>query len=444
MEKRPYFRSLRGRLTNRALLLGLLPILIIGGISFYGFQQLARNATVQLQSSESELLESLVGANLTVAARRTVEQLDNFLLERISDVIAWASAPTVTDAAKKAATEHQTQGLTELSVSHVESRFKDRKSLNVSPVATSYLLQQVQNSQHFGEVFFTDKHGFNAALTNPTSDFVQRDENWWRAAWLNGISIGQIKYDDSARIWSVDISVRIDDPEAGISLGVMKAVLGVSLIQEVADSQANTIEGGSITIINDAGLLVAETESDHQRERIMNESVNLRTANVDELDTVFGNSRSGFILADSDVIGFARSAGPELYGSVVARFRGFSYTAIVRQPNEIALRPIQGLKSIQSEIITSQKWMVYILAGAVILVVLFAVGLSNSLSRSITQPLNELRDLADEVSKGNTERSIKVSSDDEIMDVGVAFERMRTSIAILIERMKNYKNRSAS
>ena len=44
-----------------------------------------------------------------------------------------------------------------------------------------------------------------------------------------------VEFDESAGIWSIDISVRIDDPASGRSLGVMKAVLGVSLIQEVAD-----------------------------------------------------------------------------------------------------------------------------------------------------------------------------------------------------------------
>ncbi|MFT5112315.1 MAG: hypothetical protein ACI8P9_001639 [Parasphingorhabdus sp.] len=38
MGKRPYFRSLRGKITNRALFIGLAPVAIVGVISWFGFQ----------------------------------------------------------------------------------------------------------------------------------------------------------------------------------------------------------------------------------------------------------------------------------------------------------------------------------------------------------------------------------------------------------------------
>ncbi|MFT5112314.1 MAG: methyl-accepting chemotaxis protein PixJ [Parasphingorhabdus sp.] len=98
-------------------------------------------------------------------------------MERISDAVVWASAPVVIEAARRAASAHEDAGLSVLSIDDVEARFQERKSLDVSPSANAYLTQQVERSQHFGEIFFTDKNGFNAALTNPTSDFVQRDEN---------------------------------------------------------------------------------------------------------------------------------------------------------------------------------------------------------------------------------------------------------------------------
>ncbi|MFT5112313.1 MAG: hypothetical protein ACI8P9_001637 [Parasphingorhabdus sp.] len=58
----------------------------------------------------------------------------------------------------------------------------------------------------------------------------------------------------------------------------MKAVLGVSLIQEVADNQALEIEGSSVIVTNDSGLLLADTASSHNQGRIMNDSVNLRSS----------------------------------------------------------------------------------------------------------------------------------------------------------------------
>ncbi len=439
MEKRSYSKSLRGKITNRTLLIGIVPILLVGTFSWFSLTQLTSNANQQLDKSRSELLDSVVGNNLSATAGRIVDQLDTFMLERISDVVVWASAPITLEAARLAAAAHKKAGLDKLTIPDVEAKFKSRKSLNVSPAANRYLIQQIRRSPHFGEVFFTDRNGFNTALTNPTSDFVQRDENWWKTAWENGISVGDVEFDKSAGIWSIDISVRIDDPASGRSLGVMKAVLGVSLIQEVATKGARDIKGGAVTVINSNGQLLAETGSKHDKKRIMVEAVNLRNSNDSAIQEVFSARNRGYVLGSGQVLGYARSAGPELYRTVVTRFPGFNWTVVVQQPTSIALAPIQGLQSVQDSLRNSKQQMVVILGVVVVLVVALAVFVAGMLSKAITQPLLDLRELADAVSKGDTSRTIVVNSDDEIQDVAQAFERMRTSVSIIMKRIKEMK-----
>ena len=342
MELRPYSKSLRGKITNRTLLIGIAPVLLVGIFSWFSLNQLTTSANQQLDKSRAELLDSVVGNNLSTTSARIVKQLDTFMLERISDVVTWASAPIILEASKAAEATHKKLGLVEQEIDAVEARFKTRKSLNISPAANRYLIQQIRRSTHFGEVFFTDKHGFNTALTNPTSDFVQRDENWWKTAWENGISVGEVEYDDSASIWSIDISVRIDDPASGKSLGVMKAVLGVSLIQEVADNGASDINGGMVTVVSSGGLLLAETSSKHAKNRIMVDSINLRNSTDPAIQEVFSTRNKGYVLGSGQVLGYARSAGPELYRTVVSRFQGFNWTVMVQQPTSKALDPIEG------------------------------------------------------------------------------------------------------
>lgn len=439
MEKRPYTKSLRGKITNRTLLIGIVPVILVGAFSWFSLNQLTSSANQQLENSRNELLDSIVGNNLSTTSARIVSQLDAFMLERISDVVVWASAPIIIQAAKSAAEAHQKVGLVEMSIDDIEARFKKRKSLNVSPAANRFLIQQIRRSTHFGEVFFTDKNGFNTALTNPTSDFVQRDENWWKTAWENGISVGEVEFDDSAGIWSVDISVRIDDPASGRSLGVMKAVLGVSLIQEVADNGARDIQGGSVSVISSGGLLLAETSSKHAKNRIMVDSVNLRKSTDPAIQEVFSARARGYVIGQGSVLGYAKSAGPELYRTVVTRFPGFNWSVIVQQPESIALAPIEGLSSVQNSLQTSKQQMVIILAIVVVIVFILAVFVAGMLSKAITQPLLDLRELADSVSKGDTSRTITVNSDDEIQDVAQAFERMRTSVSIIMKRIKDMK-----
>ncbi len=440
MEVRPYSKSLRGKITNRTLFIGIAPVLMIGIFSWFSLNQLTTRANEQLDSSRAELLDSIVGNNLSTTSARIVNQLDTFMLERISDVVVWASAPITLQAAKSAAEAHEKTGLIDKEIDEIEALFKTRKSLNVSPAANRYLIQQIRRSSHFGEVFFTDKHGFNTALTNPTSDFVQRDENWWKTAWENGISVGEVEYDDSASIWSIDISVRIDDPASGKSLGVMKAVLGVSLIQEVADNGASDINGGVVTVVSSGGLLLAETSSKHAKNRIMVDSINLRNSTDPAIQEVFSTRNKGYVLGSGQVLGYARSAGPELYRTVVSRFPGFNWTVLVQQPTSIALAPIEGLSTVQNSLQTSKRQMIIILSVVLLAVFALAFFVAGMLSSTITRPLLDLRELADSVSKGDTSRTISVNSDDEIQDVAQAFERMRTSVSIIMKRMKDMRN----
>lgn len=439
MEVRPYSKSLRGKITNRTLFIGIAPVLMVGIFSWFSLNQLTTSANEQLDKSRAELLDSVVGNNLSTTSARIVDQLDTFMLERISDVVVWASAPIILQAAKSAAAAHQKAGLVDKEIDEIEALFKTRKSLNISPTANRYLIQQIRRSSHFGEVFFTDKHGFNTALTNPTSDFVQRDENWWKTAWENGISVGEVEFDDSAGIWSIDISVRIDDTASGRSLGVMKAVLGVSLIQEVADKGARDINGGLVTVISSGGLLLAETGTKHAKDRIMVDSVNLRNSNDPALQEVFSARNKGYVLSSEKVLGYAKSAGPELYRTVVTRFPGFNWSVLVQQPTSIALAPIEGLSTVQASLQTSKRQVIIILTVVVLAVFALAFFIAGMLSKAITQPMLDLRELADAVSKGDTSRTISVNSDDEIQDVAQAFERMRTSVSIIMKRMRDMR-----
>ena len=442
MKKRSYFQSLRGKITNRVLLIGILPILVIGSITWFSLNQLTSEVGGKLKVAQTEMLDRVVGANLIAVSGQIAEQLDTFMLERISDVVTWVSAPIIVEAAKIAAARHKKEGLSSLEIAAIEAQFKTSKSLNVSPRANNYLIQQIARSEHFGEAFFTDSNGFNVALTNPTSDFVQRDENWWKTAWENGISVGEVEFDDSAGIWSVDISVRIDDPRSGRSLGVMKAVLGVSLIQQVADAGVEGLEGGSITVVNGDGQLLAETSSQHAQNRIMNESVNFRTGADTEIKGVLGGQPSGYVIGGQRVLGYAHSAGAEIYKSVVDRFQGFNWVVIVQQSTEVALAPIHGLASIQKSLTQSQQIMVYILGSAVVVVFFLALIMAGMLSNRIISPLLELRDHADAVSKGDTSRKIDINSNDEIQDLAMAFQRLLTSLTIIIKRYKVLKSKA--
>jgi HAMP domain-containing protein len=219
----------------------------------------------------------------------------------------------------------------------------------------------------------------------------------------------------------------------------MKAVLGVSLIQEVADRGARGINGGTVTVVSSGGQLLAETGTKHAKNRIMVESVNLRNSTDTAIQEVFSTRSKGYVLGSGKVLGYAKSAGPELYRTVVTRFPGFNWSVLVQQPTAIALAPVEGLSAVQSSLQSSKQQMIIILFIVVVAVFMLAFFVAGVLSRAITRPLLDLRELADSVSKGDTSRTITVNSDDEIQDVAQAFERMRTSVSIIMKRIKDMK-----
>ncbi len=440
MANRSYFNSLRGKITNRALILGILPIVLVGGLAYYGLTRLIEEADSGLDKSRSELLDKVVGANLSATANRIVQQLDGFMLERISDVVTWATAPNVIDAARNSAGFHRSRGFPGMSVEEVESRFQDQKSLGLFPQTNNYLIQQIENSLHFGEVFITDEFGYNVALTNPTSDFVQSDEQWWITAMDNGISVGQVEFDTSAGIWSIDISVRIDDPQTGNRLGVMKSVLGVSLIQEVSDNRAAEISQGSVTVSNNVGLLLAETSSNHSVDRIMSAAGNLSGSSNSTIQDALKGSGDGYTIGDAEVLGFSRSAGSELYGSAVKDFSGFDWLVLVQQPKNVALAPIANLNEVQAKLAESRDNTLLYVGIATAIIALIAIFMANLLSKKIIGPLNQLQEVAERVARGDTSRPISIRSNDEIEDLAKIFDRMRNSVAILISRYKKMQS----
>jgi twitching motility protein PilJ len=410
------------------LVISLVPILIIGGLAYISLNRSVNRASDSLEQSEAELAQDVVGANLSSEANLIAREIDQFMRERMSDVIVWSTAPVVVDTAKEGFTLAEEQGLTALSLDEVEAEMDATKSLAVQPAANSYLQRQIELSPHFGEAFFTDAHGYNVALTAPTSDFVQSDEDWWQQAWDQQISIGTVEYDDSAGIWSVDISVRIDDPQTGQGLGVMKSVLGVSLIQEVADIHQAQLESSDVTILDPEGLLVAETSSGHDLERIMNPEVSLIGADRAAVADVFASEdANGYELTEATVAGYSRTNRAEFYESIPG-FDGFGWAVIVDQPTEVAFAPIASLNELASDLESSRETVGLTILVVVLLVAVGALTLAFFLSSGITVPILHLRDVAEDVSRGDLSASISVESEDEIGDLAAAFGRMVTAI----------------
>ena len=55
MEQRSYGKSLRGKITNRTLFIGLVPVLLVGAFAWFSLTQLTSNANRQLELSRGRV-----------------------------------------------------------------------------------------------------------------------------------------------------------------------------------------------------------------------------------------------------------------------------------------------------------------------------------------------------------------------------------------------------
>ncbi len=91
--------------------------------------------------------------------------------------------------------------------------------------------QKSESQFKYAEVFVTNQFGANVAQSHKTSDYKQDDEMWWQKAKQNGVFLSQGGFDESAGVYSSDISIRIIDDD-GNFIGVLKAVINVESITD--------------------------------------------------------------------------------------------------------------------------------------------------------------------------------------------------------------------
>ena len=421
---RPRAASLRTQLVSNALLGVALPILLTGGLAFFLLAYQLEAIESSFARSRDALTDDIARMDLVTRASDAANRIDAFLAGRVSEARTWAASSVVAEAARSAHARHVDEGLAATSHEALEERFRAEKSLGQWPTADSFLRRQVAASPYFAEIFFTDRNGFNVALTNPTSDFVQSDETWWQRAWSRGISVGEVEYDDSAGVWSVEISIRIDDPGGGEPLGVMKTVLAIEPVQKIADRAARDVPGGRVQVATAGGALIADTGSGHARERIMNEDVNLREEGGPSVRASFAGERTGFSTDDEWLTGHARTGSEDSYPSSMARFPGFDWIVILQRPAASVHGPIVALRGIEDALRDWRLMLALALAAMAALTIGFAVVLAAAAARRYAVALGSVSEMAELSARGQRVDPAGIETPLEIARVHDAVNRL--------------------
>jgi methyl-accepting chemotaxis protein len=428
---------IRWKLTLQMLVVGLIPLVALAVAGYF----------FMTQSSElfDQVLREDAQTTLTNAAKDLSAQLDSYMEERVKDVLMWASDPVVVESAIRgdvvARTERKWPGYPEIAtqpetIKQIEAQMASTRALNPLPVAMQYLRDQAVRSKVFKEIFFTDRSGYNVAISSMTSDFVQSDEGWWVNGFTKGLDIGKVGYDQSAGVWSIDISARIDEPRTGQPLGVMKAVLDISAVQILASRVAAKIPGSDVkVVVRRTGMLLADTSVAHDRAYIMADSGNLLKKKYRPAELLAQEgSPSGYLMgfreshgtgpAVEQLAGYAVGGGK---GSVkdLPEFDGFGWGVIVGQDKRLAFSALEAADA--------QRRNLARLAGAVLLAATAGiVGLGAVLGRRIGRPIQDLNVAARRMSTGDLSVEVPVRSRDEIGQLAETFNQSITRLRSLV------------
>ena len=227
-------------------------------------------------------------------------------------------------------------------------------------------------------------------------------------AWAEAVYIGEPEYDDSAGMYAIPIAMRINDPENGRALGVLKAVLDIGKMQALADEEAATLVEGQVLIFNlEDGYRISDTATEHDATLILSEEGNLLAedyAPARLAQDLQPGADNYLLLAREDggdmMIGFARTSGSAFY-SAYGSFSGFPWGVIVSQPEEVVVRAINELVSVQTQMEEQLADIMVLFAGIGLAAGIGGIVLATWQTRIVVNPVMQLQRTPQELSRGD-------------------------------------------
>jgi hypothetical protein len=148
-----------------------------------------------------------------------------------SSIRTWSEDPSIVAAIEAANTERA--GYDQAKIDSLDAAWKAEVGQPATPTitpvmanaASDFLRKQVEASGgKITEAFVTDNKGLNVAVTAPTSDMWQGDEDKFSKVFPNGaagVFVGDVEQDESTQTYQGQISISIVDPASKEVIGTL-------------------------------------------------------------------------------------------------------------------------------------------------------------------------------------------------------------------------------
>lgn len=256
----------------------------------------------------------------------------------------------------------------------------------------------------YGEIFVTNRYGANVAMTGRTTDYRQDDEDWWRLARDKGFYVGDVGFDESAGIRSIDVGIRVVD-ERGDFIGVMKVVLNVDSVvaglgRAMVSHQKKRVD---FMLIDSAGRNIYSTDGSPFQKDMTKEPFFAGIKGDKGFLTASGNDAG----KGEKIFAYARSKGFRDY-------EGLGWFLIMEHDKAEVMAPLTRLTGMFAWLLTAM--------------VVASLGVSYLLAVRLSGPLVDLRAIAKAIESGNRDISIEADTGDEIGDLARAFKGMTVKL----------------
>ena len=369
-------------------------------------------------NQSQKMLEMTITESATSLAQETLDKIDRKIYTRIEAIQVYFEEQLIKDIISDSNEEFNKLDDKQLFINDNEKAWSNLSKESITPFMQDLIDSKLSKKLRliissfrkkldydvFGEIFVTNKFGANIALSRKTSDYYQADEYWWQATKKDGLYIDNIQYDNSSNIYSIPISIRIDN-ELGEFLGIAKAVINIFEIFRIVEDVESGINypNSGLNLFSGNGKLIYKTgefqiyknsidEFNYNYADFIN-SINKKTyLNFNQTDDV-----------NEKLYAHAHSKG---YGD----FNGLGWFLVSENIKNELFAPVAQLR--------------HVLLIVSFVVALFAILLGLFVSRSIARPINILKDVTAKISKGSLDTKIKINSSNEIRDLADSFNRM--------------------
>lgn len=222
----------------------------------------------------SNSLTRSTGEKISVISERTSQLVVDEIDYEIKILKTISFSPYIISGVKSANQEYESLSVEkQLEIYHDrENDWTDTSSKETNRLITeilnspmSHFLQEIQSiDEKEIEIFVTDRHGYNIAMTNKTSDYFQADEKWWQFASTGKMYVSPPILDQSTQKWAIDLAVPIyDSASPNTLIGIARGTVDITRLLDSVFNIRFGESGKAVFISSDGKVYTREGNALH-------------------------------------------------------------------------------------------------------------------------------------------------------------------------------------